>query len=120
VQQRSGFHAARTGVSDSAVIEASLCRDLKLDVLDELWANATRSEAKASELAVEAHTPRGRADGHLVRAVVDVNVLISGVLPAKGSSAEVLRASRDGQPRRRSRSSRGSSTRPRCPQSCND
>jgi hypothetical protein len=25
-------------------------RDLKLDVLDELWANATASEAKASEL----------------------------------------------------------------------
>jgi putative PIN family toxin of toxin-antitoxin system len=32
-----------------------------------------------------------------VRAVVDVNVLISGVLSAKGSSAEILRASRDGQ-----------------------
>jgi putative PIN family toxin of toxin-antitoxin system len=32
-----------------------------------------------------------------VRAVVDVNVLISGVLSAKGHSAEVLRASRDGQ-----------------------
>jgi putative PIN family toxin of toxin-antitoxin system len=31
-----------------------------------------------------------------VRAVVDVNVLISGVLSAKGPSAEVLRASRDG------------------------
>jgi putative PIN family toxin of toxin-antitoxin system len=32
-----------------------------------------------------------------VRAVADVNVLISGVLSAKGSSAEILRASRDGQ-----------------------
>jgi putative PIN family toxin of toxin-antitoxin system len=32
-----------------------------------------------------------------VRAVVDVNVLISAVLSAKGSSAEILRASRDGQ-----------------------
>jgi hypothetical protein len=32
-----------------------------------------------------------------VRAVVDVNVLISGVLSAKGSSAEILRAGRDGQ-----------------------
>ena len=31
-----------------------------------------------------------------MRAVVDVNVPISGVLSAKGSSAEVLRASRDG------------------------
>jgi putative PIN family toxin of toxin-antitoxin system len=32
-----------------------------------------------------------------VRAVVDVNVLISGVLSAKGSPAEILRASRDGE-----------------------
>ena len=32
-----------------------------------------------------------------MRAVVDVNVLISGVLSTKGSSAEILRASRDGQ-----------------------
>lgn len=32
-----------------------------------------------------------------MRAVVDVNVLISGVLSAKGFSAEILRASRDGQ-----------------------
>jgi len=31
-----------------------------------------------------------------VRAVVDVNVLISGALSAKGPSAEILRASRDG------------------------
>jgi len=37
------------------------------------------------------------ADGHLVRAVVDVNVLISGALSANGSSAEILRASRDGR-----------------------
>jgi uncharacterized protein len=39
----------------------------------------------------------GLAGGHLVRAVVDVNVLISAVLSAKGSSAEILRAGRDGQ-----------------------
>jgi putative PIN family toxin of toxin-antitoxin system len=32
-----------------------------------------------------------------VRAVVDVNVLISGVLSTNGSTAEILRASRDGQ-----------------------
>jgi uncharacterized protein len=32
-----------------------------------------------------------------VRAVVDVNVLVSGVLSAKGRSADLLRASRDGQ-----------------------
>jgi putative PIN family toxin of toxin-antitoxin system len=31
-----------------------------------------------------------------VRAVVDVNVLISGLLSARGASAEILRASRDG------------------------
>jgi putative PIN family toxin of toxin-antitoxin system len=31
-----------------------------------------------------------------VRAVVDVNVLISGVVSPRGSSAEILRASRDG------------------------
>ena len=31
-----------------------------------------------------------------MRAVVDVNVLISGVLSVKGASAEILRASRDG------------------------
>jgi hypothetical protein len=55
------IRAARTGVSDSAVIEESLRRDLKLDVLDELWANATMSEAKASELALEAqHATRQR------------------------------------------------------------
>ena len=32
-----------------------------------------------------------------MRAVVDVNVLISGVLSAKGQPAEILRACRDGQ-----------------------
>ena len=60
------IRAARTGVSDSTVIEESLRRDLKLDVLDELWADATMSEAKASELAVEAQhatRPRRRATG---------------------------------------------------------
>jgi hypothetical protein len=60
------IRAARTGVSDSSVIEESLRRDLKLDVLDELWANATMSQAKASELAVEAQhatRPQRRASG---------------------------------------------------------
>lgn len=58
------IRAARTGVSDSAVIEQSLRRDLKLDVLDELWANAAMSETNASELALEAQhatRPRRRA-----------------------------------------------------------
>ena len=55
------IRAARTGVSDSAVIEESLRRDLKLDVLDELWSAATLSEAKANELALEAqHKTRPR------------------------------------------------------------
>ena len=57
------IRAARSGVSDSAVIEQSLRRDLKLDALDDLWATATLSEAEASELAVEAQhatRPGGR------------------------------------------------------------
>lgn len=55
------IRAARTGASDSAVIEESLRRDLKLDVLDDLWSNATLSEAEASELALEAqHATRSR------------------------------------------------------------
>jgi hypothetical protein len=60
------LRAARTGVSDSAVIEESLRRDLKLDVLDELWANATMSDAQASDLALEAQhatRPRRRTPG---------------------------------------------------------
>ena len=62
------IRAARSGVSDSAVIEESLRRDLKLDVLDELWEAATLSEAKASELAVEAqHATRPRKRGSAAR-----------------------------------------------------
>jgi uncharacterized protein len=78
------------------VIEESLRRDLKLDVLDELWSNATLSESKASELALEAQhvtRPRRRASGARRR---DVNVLISATLSARGSSAEVIRSFRDG------------------------
>ena len=58
------LRAARTGESDSAVIEAALRRDLMLDVLDELWSTATMSEAEATDLALEAQhatRPRGRA-----------------------------------------------------------
>jgi putative PIN family toxin of toxin-antitoxin system len=43
------------------------------------------------------NTQPGLANGDLVRAVVDVNVLVSAVLSAKGPSAEILGASRDGQ-----------------------
>jgi hypothetical protein len=58
------IRAARTGVSDSAVIEESLRRDLKLDVLDEMWSTAALSEAKASDLALEAqHATRPRRQG---------------------------------------------------------
>ena len=60
------IRAARTGVSDSTVIEQSLRRDLKLDVLDELWSEAAMAEAEASELAVEAQhatRPRRRTSG---------------------------------------------------------
>jgi plasmid stability protein len=58
------IRAARTGASDSAVIEESLRRDLKLDVLDELWSAANLSEASASELALEAqHATRPRRQG---------------------------------------------------------
>jgi len=58
------IRAARTGLSDSAVIEESLRRDLKLDVLDELWSTATLSEETAAELALEAqHATRPRRRG---------------------------------------------------------
>jgi hypothetical protein len=48
------IRAARLGKPDSAVIEESLRRDLKLDVLDDLWRGATLSEDQADALAVEA------------------------------------------------------------------
>ncbi len=55
------IRAARTGMSDSTVIEESVRRDLKLDVLDDLWSTATMSDAEASELAIEAqHATRHR------------------------------------------------------------
>ena len=58
------IRAARTGVSDSAVIEDSVRRDLKLDVLDELWSEASLSETDASSLALEAqHATRPRRRG---------------------------------------------------------
>ena len=60
------IRAARTGITDSAVIEESLRRDLKLDVLDELWSNATLSEGEAAKLALEAQhatRPRRRRSG---------------------------------------------------------
>jgi hypothetical protein len=55
------IRAARTGKPDSAVIEESLRRDLKLDLLDEMWSRNDLSEADAAALAVEAqHQARRR------------------------------------------------------------
>jgi plasmid stability protein len=48
------IRAARLGRGDSEVIEASLRRDLGLDLLDTLWAKSDLSESEATELAVEA------------------------------------------------------------------
>lgn len=48
------IRAARTGKPDSAVIEDSLRRDLKLDLLDELWSRNDLAEDEATALAVEA------------------------------------------------------------------
>ena len=54
--------AARLGRGDSEVIEASLRRDLGLDLLDGLWAKNDLSEAAAAALAVEAqHQTRPKA-----------------------------------------------------------
>jgi plasmid stability protein len=48
------IRAARLGRGDSEVIEASLRRDLGLDLLDGLWAKNDLPEADAMALAVEA------------------------------------------------------------------
>jgi plasmid stability protein len=48
------IRAARLGRGDSEVIEASLRRDLGLDLLDRLWAKNDLSEEQATALAVEA------------------------------------------------------------------
>lgn len=48
------IRAARLGRGDSEVIEASLRRDLGLDLLQQLWAKNDLSEADAAALAVEA------------------------------------------------------------------
>lgn len=46
--------AARSGRKDSEVIEAALRRDLGMDLLERIWANADMSEADAERLALEA------------------------------------------------------------------
>ena len=55
------IRAARLGRGDSEVIEASLRRDLGLDVLERLWTKNDLSEEDATALAVEAqHKTRRR------------------------------------------------------------
>ncbi len=48
------IRAARSGRGDSEVIEASLRRDLGLDLLERLWGKNDLSEDAATGLAVEA------------------------------------------------------------------
>ncbi len=56
------IRAARLGRGDSEVIEASLRRDLGLDLLGQLWTKNDLSEAAAAALAVEAqHKTRRNA-----------------------------------------------------------
>ena len=56
------LRAARTGQRDSEVIEAALRRQLGLDLLDELWADAELSERDAMALAREAQNAAREAD----------------------------------------------------------
>lgn len=57
------IRAARLGRGDSEVIEASLRRDLGLDLLDRLWSKNDLSEEKARALAVEAQHETRRETG---------------------------------------------------------
>jgi hypothetical protein len=72
--------AARTGRRDSEVIEETLRRDLGLELLERIWARA--------DLGVESRG-RGAAQDppRLVRALLDVDVLISGLLGRTGAPA---------------------------------
>ncbi len=54
--------AARTGRRDSDVIEEALRRDLGLELLERVWANAGMDEDEALALAAEAHTKRAGAE----------------------------------------------------------
>jgi hypothetical protein len=57
------IRAARLGRGDSEVIEASLRRDLGLDVLERLWSKNDLSEDDAIALAVEAQHKTRRKKG---------------------------------------------------------
>jgi hypothetical protein len=53
--------AARTGKGDSEIIEEALRRDLGLELLERLWADADLAPDEAMELALEAqHAARRR------------------------------------------------------------
>lgn len=55
VLRRVKIRAAREGSSDSAVIEASLRRELGMDLMERLWArNSDLSEGEAKALALAA------------------------------------------------------------------
>jgi Ribbon-helix-helix protein, copG family len=55
------IRAARTGRGDSQVIEESLRRDMRLDLLERLWDKRDLPERDAEALAVEAqHKTRTR------------------------------------------------------------
>lgn len=55
------LRAARTGRSDSQVIEEALRRELGLDLLERLWQRSELSEDEATRLALEAqHDTRPR------------------------------------------------------------
>jgi hypothetical protein len=59
------IRAHRTGVSDSAVIEETLRRDLKLDVLDELWSTATLRAYRHDRIQLLLTSSRTRASATL-------------------------------------------------------
>jgi hypothetical protein len=57
------IRAAREGVSDSAVIEASVRRELGMDLFERLWKRNDLPDDEAMKLALEAqHRTRPRSD----------------------------------------------------------
>ena len=64
------IRAARTGISDSAVIEESLRRDLKLDVLDEL--NRINIEYVSFRENIDNAGPLGRAIVVIIGAIAEL------------------------------------------------
>jgi hypothetical protein len=63
VLRRVKIRAAREGVPDSAVIEASLRRELGMDLFERLWKRNDLPEDEAMKLALEAqHRTRPGSD----------------------------------------------------------